>query len=345
MNRADDLVSGYDLVIFDLDGVLYVGRRSVPWAAKALMLLRGRQQSVIFATNNASRTAETVAELLESVGIPAVVEEVLTSARATAAVLAECHPAGSSILVVGSPALEEEVSRVGLRPVRTAEDRPVAVVQGYGPEVGWAALAEATVAIRAGAEWVATNADRTLPSPRGPLPGNGAMVAALATALDRAPDRTVGKPDPGLFHQAVALTGAHRPLAVGDRLDTDIEGAVRAGMDSLLVLTGVSRPVDALLAPPGLRPTYVAEGLDGLFEVRPEATRPISDASVGGWAARVDDRSLVLEGQGTPIDALRALCGCAWAAWDERGLKPAAVPLVTAAGPSAREALSALALG
>jgi ribonucleotide monophosphatase NagD (HAD superfamily) len=111
---------------------------------------------------------------------------------------------------------------------------------------------------------VATNTDRTLPSPRGPLPGNGSLVAALATALDRGPDLVVGKPEPGLFEQAAARYGARRPLVVGDRLDTDIEGANRAGMDSVLVLTGVSTRADLAAAPPERRPTYVLDDLGGL---------------------------------------------------------------------------------
>jgi HAD superfamily hydrolase (TIGR01450 family) len=153
-----------------------------------------------------------------------------------------------------------------LRPVDTAEAAPEIVLQGYGPEVGWHQMAEATVAIRAGATWVATNADLTLPSPRGPLPGNGALIAAIATALGRPPDTIVGKPDPALFVAAARERQAKRPLVVGDRLDTDIEGANRAGMDSLLVFTGVSTADDLAAAPPERRPTYVAADLSALFE-------------------------------------------------------------------------------
>jgi ribonucleotide monophosphatase NagD (HAD superfamily) len=198
-------------------------------------------------------------------GIEAAADEVLTSAGAAALVLAQRLPAGSPVLVVGAPALHEEVAAAGLRPVSDAGENPLAVVQGYGPQVGWAQLAEACVAVRAGALWVATNTDRTLPTPRGPLPGNGSLVAALATALDRQPDLVVGKPAPGLFTAAAAQTSAVRPLVVGDRLDTDILGACRAGMDSLLVLTGVSTAEQANAAPLDCQPTYVTAGLDGLF--------------------------------------------------------------------------------
>ena len=141
------------------------------------------------------------------------------------------------------------------------------MVQGYGPKVGWEQLAEACVAIRAGALWVATNTDRTLPTPRGPLPGNGSLVAALATALDRQPDLVVGKPEPALFLAAARDAGSTGTLIVGDRLDTDIVGADRAGMDSLLVLTGVATAEAAQGATGMQRPTFVAEDLFGLFAV------------------------------------------------------------------------------
>ncbi len=273
----------------------------------------------MYATNNASRSPEAVAELLTSIGIPAAPEEVLTSGRAAAAVLAERCPAGGRVLVVGSQALVDEVRRRGLRPVDEAAAGPVAVVQGYGPRVAWGDLAEACVAIRSGAAWIATNGDRTLPSPRGPLPGNGALVAALATALDREPDVIVGKPAAGLFSEAVAGTDVRRPLVVGDRLDTDIEGANRACMDSLLVLTGVSGPIDLLLARADRRPTYVSLDLDGLFNepVALDGGEPACDGA-GGWGVRTEGSDLVLDGEGAAAAALAALCSAWWSGAESR---------------------------
>jgi HAD superfamily hydrolase (TIGR01450 family) len=259
------LVDGYDLVILDLDGVVYLGDQPVSGAAEALAKLRERGTPRAYATNNASRRAAEVAALLTSLGVPAEPAEVTTSAQASAAVLAQRLPAGSAVLVVGAPALADEIAEVGLRPVDGAADKPAVVVQGYGPKVCWEHLAEASVAIRGGASWVATNTDRTLPSPRGPLPGNGSLVAVLTTALDRRPDVVVGKPEPTLFEQIARARNARRPLVVGDRIDTDIEGANRAGMDSLLVLTGVSRRADLAQAPAQRRPTFVAADLNGLF--------------------------------------------------------------------------------
>jgi HAD superfamily hydrolase (TIGR01450 family) len=270
---SDELVDGYDLIIFDLDGVVYLGEQAIACAPEALAELHGRGKPRAYATNNASRRAAEVAALLTALGVLAEPDEVTTAAQASATVLAGRLPAGSPVLVVGAQALQDEVAEVGLRPVRSATDNPVAVVQGYGPKVGWEQLAEACIAIRGGASWIATNADRTLPSPRGPLPGNGSLVAALATALDRRPDVIVGKPEPTLFEQIARTRGSHCPLVVGDRIDTDIEGANRAGMDSLLVLTGVSQLADLRRAPAEQRPTYVAPDLRGLFG-HPDELRP-----------------------------------------------------------------------
>jgi len=257
------LVDGYDLVILDLDGVVFLIDKPISGAAEAVEQIRAVGVPVIFATNNASRRAREAADLLSGMGVPARAEEVFTSASAAARLLAERFEPGARILVVGADALREEVADAGLSVVARAHDAPAAVVQGYGPRVGWPELAEATLAIRAGALWMATNMDRTLPSPRGALPGNGSLVAAVATALGRQPDLVVGKPSPGLFQAAAA--GYARPLVVGDRLDTDIAGAHRAGMDSLLVLTGVSSRADVDAAPADQRPTYVAPDLSGLF--------------------------------------------------------------------------------
>ena len=261
------LVDRYELIVLDLDGVVVLGDRPVDGAPEALERLRKMGKKIRFVTNNASRRRDEVAALLTGIGVAAEPGEVLTSAAAAAELLAGRYPGGSRVLVVGAQALADEVDAVGLTVVTEAKDEPVAVVQGYGPKVGWVDLAEACVAIRAGAQWIATNTDRTLPTPRGPLPGNGALVAALATALERLPDLVVGKPEPELFLAAARETGSAGTLIVGDRLDTDILGANRAGMDSLLVLTGVATDEVAQAAMGDQRPTFVAKDLSGLFAV------------------------------------------------------------------------------
>ena len=311
------LASGYDLVVFDLDGVVYLGTEAVPGAPPAIRAVVASGTPVAYVTNNASRRAADVADLLEGLGVPATATDVVTSAQAAAELLAADLPKGAPVLSVGAPALRAELEAVGLTTVDSASARPVAVVQGYGPDVGWPALAEACVAVRSGARWVATNTDATMPSPRGPLPGNGSLVAALSTALGgRAPDTVVGKPEPALFQFAAAQRHAPRALVVGDRLDTDIEGAGRAGMDSLLVLTGVSTPADLLTAPAHQRPTYVAANCAALAaEEDARIPRWDSDhAAAGGWRASFGDGRLVLAGEPDgPVGALRALAAAAWA--------------------------------
>ncbi len=301
------LIGRYDGALFDLDGVVYLGTEPIAGAAEAIGVLREAGAAVSYVTNNASRRPAEVGGLLRELGVPAKDEQIVTSAQVSAAVLADRLAAGAPVLVVGAAALAAEVAAVGLTPVRRAADRPVAVVQGYGPDVGWPELAEAAVAVRADALWMATNLDRTLPSPRGPLPGNGALVAALATALDRQPDVVVGKPAPTLLREAAARLGAHRPLMVGDRLDTDVEGAIAAGYDSALVLTGVSRPRDVLAVPLAARPTYLLRDLGGLLDVPADVRVSDGAARCGGWTATVAGSAAHLSGTGEPLDALRAL--------------------------------------
>ncbi|HEX5496370.1 MAG TPA: HAD-IIA family hydrolase [Mycobacteriales bacterium] len=318
----EPLVRRYDVALLDLDGVVYVGPEPVPGAAAALERARASGVRLAFVTNNASRTAEAVAAHLTDLGIAAGPEEVVTSGQAAARVLAERLPAGAAVLVVGTDALRREVASRGLRVLRAAADHPAAVVQGYGVDTGWRDLAEAAAAIHAGALWVATNTDATIPSARGPLPGNGALVNAVRMATGVDPVVT-GKPEPALHRESVQRTGAVRPLVVGDRLDTDIEGATRSDCDSMVVLTGVTTPGRLLAAVPAHRPMYVAADLEGLLVAHPEPVRGAKGGwRCGGW--RVAPRSggrLTLGGDGTDLDALRALCAAAWEEAD--GVGPA----------------------
>src|SRR5262245_32389617 len=326
MSRS--LASSYDLIILDLDGVVYLDEDPIEGAADAIRYAVETGTKIVYLTNNASRRAHEVAALLNRNGIAARPDEVLTSGQATAQVLAEKLPAGAPVLEVGSTAIGEELAAVGLSPVDSADARPVAVVQGYGPQVGWPQLAEVCVAVRAGATWVATNTDTTVPSPRGALPGNGSLVAAVSTALGgRAPDLVVGKPQPTLFELAMRSYGARRALAIGDRLDTDVAGANRSGVDSLLVLTGVATGADLLRAASSQRPTYVAANLGALAQPAVASRVPQwqGEARAGRWQVRrVDDR-LILSAEGgggvgggvevgDTVDAVRALAAAAWAA-------------------------------
>jgi glycerol-1-phosphatase len=268
-------------------------------------------------TNNASRSPSTIAGQLVGLGVPATPDEVVTSAHAAARLIAERLPAGSPVLVVGGIGLRLALRERGLRPVSTAAERPPAVVQGYGPGITYDLLAEGALAVRAGAWFVASNTDVTLPTARGLQPGNGSLVQVIATSTGQQPV-VAGKPEPPLHAEAVARSGARRPLVVGDRLDTDIEGAVRAGADSLLVLTGVTGPAEAVLAPPQQRPTYLADDLTGLTGPQPEVHAAGGTFRCGGWtvclipAGASDEAGVDLEGAGPAIDGLRALCAAAW---------------------------------
>ncbi len=254
------LATLHDCLLLDLDGTLFRGSRPIAGAAAALSGITARR---LYMTNNASRTATEVAQHLRRLGFDADPRDAVTSGQCAAQLLGAELPSGAAVLIVGSESLAVEVTRVGLRAVRRWADDPAAVVQGFSPDICWADLAEAALAIRAGIPWSATNPDLTLPSERGLVPGNGSMVAALEAATGRTP-RIVGKPYPPIFRNALSRGDFRRPLVVGDRLDTDIAGANSAGLPSLLVLSGVTTAAEALAAPPAYRPTYVAPDLSGL---------------------------------------------------------------------------------
>lgn len=298
---GDALRGRYDVLLLDLDGTVYRGAEAVPGAREAL----GRDGSrLLYVTNNASRRPGDVAAHLRDLGFSADPESVVTSSQAAARLLAERLPAGARVLVVGADALAEEIERVSLVPVRSADDDPEAVVHGHSPETGWRILAEASLVIRAGALWVATNVDTTLPTERGLVLGNGAMVAALRTATGVDPV-VAGKPAAPLLADAVRRGDARNPLVVGDRLDTDIEGAHAVGADSLLVLTGVSTVDDLLRARPDRRPTYVATSL-GCLDDDAESLRP---GAAGRWRVEVVADDLVLSSTAVASTAVSSTAG------------------------------------
>jgi glycerol 3-phosphatase-2 len=310
---GEPLASLYDVALLDLDGVVYLGGSPIPGAADALGKAVAAGMRLAFVTNNASRTPSAIAAQLTGLGVAASADEVVTSAQAAARMLAEHLPAGAPVLVIGGMGLRIAVRERGFRPVTTAAAQPAAVVQGYAPDLSYPLLAEGGLAVAAGALFVATNADSTLPTPRGRQPGNGSLIQVIATATGKTP-LIAGKPEPPLHAEAVARSGARHPLVVGDRLDTDIESAVRSGADSLLVLTGVTHPLDAVLAPRQCRPTYLAEGLAGLLGPHPEVTVADGTAHCGGWRVTVDGGRVAVAGSGAAIDGLRALCAAAWSA-------------------------------
>lgn len=315
------LVERFDLALVDLDGVTYRGHLPIDGAADALTGARDAGMRVLFVTNNASRTSDVVAEQLAGMGIATAPDEVLTAAQAAAATLRERLDPGAAVLVVGADALREAVRDQELVVVDSAADGPQAVVQGFGPEVGWHQLAEAAYAVAGGAWYVASNLDGSLPTVRGYAPGNGALVAAVVTATGVQPD-SCGKPSPVMYQMGQRRTGASRPLVVGDRLDTDLAGARAGGYPGLHVLTGVSSGRDDVLAPPAERPSFLGADLGALHLPHPVPHQTDGWWRCGSGAARVrrDGDAGVLELAGPDdLDLLRTACTAAWAFVDAGG--------------------------
>lgn len=317
----------YDVALLDLDGVVYVGQEAVPGAASALAAAAGVGMRMEFVTNNALRTPEQVAARLCGLGIDATADTVVTSAQAAARVLTDECGRAARVLVTGGEGLRTAVTEAGLTAVDSADDHPDAVVVGYDPTLDYARLAEAGLAIRRGALFVACNRDETMPTERGPMAGMGALAAFVETAGGRRA-LVAGKPEPALHRESVRRSGASRPLVVGDRLDTDVEGARRAGTPSLLVLTGVTDLRALVAAPPDRRPDFVSADLDGLMT-------PHAPAAQGRCA---DARTEVVDGRlrvraGSGFDVVRAGVSAAWTFVDAGGDPPDADELRAFAAP------------
>ncbi|MFF8609478.1 HAD-IIA family hydrolase [Streptomyces sp. NPDC015346] len=312
---ARALSEAYDTALLDLDGVVYAGGQAIAHAVEALASARAGGMHLAYVTNNALRTPDAVAAHLTELGVPAEAGDVVTSAQAVARLIADEVPSGSRVLVIGGEGLRVALRERGLEPVDSADEEGLAaVVQGYGgPNLTWSRLVEASYAVARGVPWYASNTDLTIPGPRGIGPGNGAAVEVVRIATGGTVEpKVAGKPLPPMHRETVLRTGAERPLVVGDRLDTDIEGAFNGGVDSLLVLTGVTDVPQLLAAVPEHRPTYVAADLRGLLVGQPEVAEVEGGFVCGGWTAAASGGALVLDGEGDVLDGVRALCGAAW---------------------------------
>ncbi|PKI93288.1 haloacid dehalogenase [Actinomycetales bacterium SN12] len=315
--QASTPLAGRDAILADLDGVVYAGPNALPHAVDSLN--RAAQSMRLgYITNNAARTDASVAEHLTGLGLTVAAEDVVTSPQAAMRLLATMVPAPATILIVGGEGLVVEAEKAGYTVTRSAEDSPAAVVQGFSPDVAWTDLAEAAFALKVpedegGIPWVSTNTDWTIPRERGVAPGNGTLVSAVHTAIGRL-STVAGKPETPIFEEAIARFGAQRPLFLGDRLDTDIMGAARAGIDSALVLTGIDRPKHVLAAPQGSRPDYILADLRDLHAPYPETTEKDGVFTVGGASVRIvnGDVQIISEGS-AQIDLLRAGAAAIWA--------------------------------
>ncbi|MDR2293897.1 MAG: HAD-IIA family hydrolase [Microbacterium sp.] len=308
-------LDGVDTVLADLDGVVYAGAGAIAHAVESIN--RARESARVgYITNNASRTDRAVAEHLSDLGLPTRPEEIVTSPQAAMRLLSSRVAPGSTILVVGGDGLVDELHKAGFTVTRSAEDAPAAVVQGFAPEVDWNQLAEAAYALQipedeGGIPWIATNTDWTIPKERGIAPGNGTLVSAVHTAVGRL-STVAGKPETPIFEEAVSRFAAKKALFLGDRLDTDILGANRAGIASLHVLTGIDRPKHVLAAPPDSRPDFIVADLRGLFEPYPETVIDGERVSVGDATVRIDGPDIVIERAGDQLNLLRAGAQAIW---------------------------------
>jgi HAD superfamily hydrolase (TIGR01450 family) len=314
-------LDGVDLILADLDGVIYTGRHAIPHAVESI---NAAQHSVRvgYITNNASRTPASVAEHLSSLGLSVVAEDVVTSPQAAITLLADLVPAGSTVLVVGGAGLVDVVRGAGFVATDSNDDKPAAVIQGFAPEVGWRQLAEAAFALARDKDgnvipWVATNTDWTIPQERGIAPGNGTLVSAVHTAVGILPV-VAGKPEKPIFDEATARFGASHPVFIGDRLDTDILGANRAGIPSIMVLTGIDGARQIIAAVPEERPHFILDDLRGLSEPYPVVEQGTdTDGSVvtrvGEALVRRTGPKITIEHTGDrPIDLLRAGAASVW---------------------------------
>jgi HAD superfamily hydrolase (TIGR01450 family) len=302
-------LDGTDVLFADLDGVIYTGENAVPFAVESLNSVPDSVR-LAYITNNASRTPTSIATHLTSLGLRVTADDVVSSPQAAVKILATLVDPGSTILVIGGEGLISEVTHAGFRVTDSADDSPTAVIQGFAPTVGWVHLAEASFALHRGIPWVATNTDWTIPVARGVAPGNGTLVSAVHLAVGRLPV-FAGKPEKAIFDVAAERFNAHNPLVIGDRLDTDILGANRAGMRSALVLTGIDGPKQVLAASEDHQPTYILSDLRELSKPYPEAfvteKNGVTTVSVGKSLVTMSGNTVRAKKRGSnPVDLLRA---------------------------------------
>jgi HAD superfamily hydrolase (TIGR01450 family) len=309
---AKKIWNEHDLLLADLDGVVYEGKVAIKNAVETINTIAQQNIPVGYVTNNSSRKPETIVEQLLGFGLHAKPENIISSGQTAVELLQTKISSGARVLVVGGDGLRARVSAGGFEIVSSSDDKPEAVIQGFAPDVSWNDLAEAAYSIQNGAIWVATNNDWTLPQEKGLAPGNGTLVGAVHTAVGQLPI-VAGKPEPAIFQTALNLFKPESAVFVGDRLDTDILGANRAGIKSALVLSGVSTRKDVLAAKPEERPFYIIGNLDELL-VDYQAPKQTKRGFTCGKASveLLGDKVLVTDGDPQSIEALRAACNVIW---------------------------------
>lgn len=308
LSSSAALSSAYDTLLLDLDGTTYLGALPAPNAPAGLAAAKANGARAMYLTNNSGRPPAVVAAQLDELGIPTAPEEVLNSSQVAEMVAEQMLPPGTRVYLSGGEGLREAFADSPFTVVASADEHPEAVVQGLNEQTTWRELSEAVLALAKGASvHLATNLDATIPKERGPMIGNGSFVACVQNATGSHPINC-GKPERHMFDMAVLRAQAKRPLAVGDRLDTDLAGAVAAGIPGFHVLTGVSSARDVLWAIPAQRPSFLGVDLRDLNEPHPPVAptaltpSPAPDAPArnwwhcGGWAAAVKEGALYIDG-------------------------------------------------
>ena len=307
------LLDNYDSLFLDLDGVVYLGQEAVTNAVEAINRAQ-KTHTIGYITNNSSRTPMTIAEQLRGFGLEVEPSQIVGSARAGAKLLSQRIPAGSKVLVVGGEGLRYECEQVGFEVVGSAKDKPVAVIQGFAPDISWKELAQASFAVQNGAIWIATNQDWTIPLESGIAPGNGTLVGAVHTAVGILPD-FAGKPFRPIFDQAFEQLGVTKPLMIGDRIDTDIRGANAVGIDSACVLTGIATRKELIGAKSEDRPTFILSDLAELFLDYPKHKQTKHGVQVGkSLVENLANKVRLIDGKPDSIDSLRAATSVVWGA-------------------------------
>lgn len=250
-------------VISDMDGVLWTGDMPLPGLDAFFELLRARSLRFALATNNSSKSPQDYVHKLERLGVQGIAaEQILTSGTTTISYLQARYPSGAPMHILGGDGLRQVVQEAGYT---LADSDALAVIVGLDPQLTYDKLKRAALLIRGGAAFIATNVDATIPMPEGLAPGAGSLVAALQTATETEPV-IMGKPYPPMFEAALRLLGTapHETLMIGDRLNTDIEGARRLGLQTALVLTGVATRTEAAASAPP--PDFIYDNLAALVQ-------------------------------------------------------------------------------
>lgn len=303
----------FDVLLADLDGVVYEGTRAIAGAPEAISELAKAGVPIGYVTNNSSRKPEAIADQLAGFGVQVSPDDIIGSGKTGVELLATLIPAGSKVLVVGGEGLRARVIEGGFELAASSEDKPAGVIQGFAPDVAWRDLAEAAYSIQNGAKWVATNQDWTLPQEKGMAPGNGTLVSAVHTAVGELP-LVAGKPESAIFHAAVKHFEAKSPLFIGDRIDTDITGANRAGIPSVLVMTGVSTRKEVLGVKADGRPNFIIGSMKELLQPYDEPKKTKRGFSCKGVDVELlGNRVMVSQGDPRSLGALRAACAVIYA--------------------------------